>query len=270
MGYAVTRWTPAEVRELKRLARGKTLFRREIAEKMGKPLHAVSYMMRKCGIKYRVPGRYGEWNITMKPLREPVMRYFQTHTVDETAEHFGIKPGQVRGIVSVCYKDPAYRHLRKDSRTKRPFKHDDWIFLAAHAGIMPRGWIAKKLGRSKLGRFHVVKERLRGAGASSRYLNGLTLSLAKTLLPELAFLPIKTKAGSQGCNGHTQANIVPWVMLEDLTRSRRIDPTVRAGIRAMARFQRYIHGAQSNGEALNSILSILHGGRYAKRTAKAA
>lgn len=259
------RWPREKEMQLRGLVRTGRYTYPEIARKMGISKHMAVMKAGYLGLKNPV---YRQRKTKHKHLRRPVMEYYLNHSALECQKRFGLTPSEFKSILTVSYRDPELKHLRKDTRTKRPFKHEDWIFIAAHAGLMPRGWIAKKLGRSRDGRFHVVKERLRSAGVSTRYLPGLTHSLAKGLLPEVAFVSILTKAGSPGCSGNTQTRIVPWVMLEDLTRSRRIDPTVRAGIRAMARFQRWVYGAKTNREALESILTILKGEKNAKRTRK--
>lgn len=249
------KWTAAQIAELERLS-GQGLYRKEIAERMGIDTIAVRYKARQ--LKLPKSPRLGSWNVKHQHLRGPVMKYFLTHSWEETQKHFGLAPGELKSVFSNGYRDPKFKHLRKETRNHTPWKSSDWLFMAAHCGLISRAEISKRMGRTTKGKHHAVKDRLRGR-SGSRYLNGLTATLAHELLPDVAFISILTKAGSPGCKGATQARIVPWVMLEDLTQGRPMNPTIRSGIKAMARFQRWIHGAKNNGQAMEKVMKILNG-----------
>lgn len=278
-------WTPAEIGQLKALASSRSLFRREIAEKMGKPLTAVSHMMRKLGFDYRVRERYGEWNKKHAHLREPVMRYFLTHSFEDTAKAFGLTLSETKSCITNGYKDPKLKHLRKETRRHDPWTSDELVFLLRHVGVRPRTWIAKKLKRGQ--GFESVKEALHRiqAGASSKYLNGMPWGWAEQIFGDDAKeLTIRMKAGPQGLsgrNGKTTSTyqLIPWTDCEallerGLTRPLKgkgkwkpgteherleISEEVKSAVRAMAKFQRWIHGVQSRRGVRNRIETALKG-----------
>jgi hypothetical protein len=266
-----TRWTPKEIAELKRLASSQTLFRREIAEQMGKRQTSVNHMMRKLGLNYRVKERYGEWNAKHNHLREPVMRYFLTHSKEETREHFKLTESELKSIFTIGYRDPKYKHLRKDKRRHDPWTAEELVFLAQNAGVQPRAWISKKLKR---GTAESAKEALSRMKVGCRYLNGMPWSWAQEIFDWEAARPlvIKTKAGPRGTSGHhrravTRYHLIPWTDCERLleagltkpilgkgncTDRRRaqaprlkIAPEIETCIHALAQFQRWIHGKRS-------------------------
>jgi hypothetical protein len=275
-------WTETEIRELKRLARPKDLFFTEIAQRIGRSVESTRHMARKLGIQYRLRDRFGEWNLKHKHLREAAMRYFLDHSSEETRKHFGLSQSELKSIFTVGYRDPKLKHLRKDTR-----RHDSWTteelrFLISHAGVQPRDWIAKKLKR---GTRESCKEALSRLKIGARYANGMPWSWAQEIFGAEAFeRVIHMKAGPRGKSGHhglaiSRYRLIPWTECEKLLetgQTRRIlgkgnctprrrsqaprvqvHPEVAAGIRALAKFQRWIHGTGSDRVVRNQIETAL-------------
>jgi hypothetical protein len=163
-------------------------------------------------------------------------------------ERFGLTRSEVKSIFTVSYKMPEFAHLRKDTRRRDSWHLDETLFLIRHAGIQPRSWISKKLKR---GGIHSVKEQLYRLNGNSKYMNGIPRGwLLRIMNAGDCPAGIKTKAGPTGCpkrNCDFRFRIVPWTVCEKLIKQhpRRFSPELKHGIRAMAKFQRWIHGVSN-------------------------
>lgn len=249
-------WTEADINYLKFLHSKDRYFFKEIADLMGVKGNNVRHHARKMGLKLgtKVKARVGKWNSKHVHLREQAMKYFLTHTWDQTRERFGLSQSELKSLFTSCYRDPKLKHLRKDRRRHDAWTKQEMIFLLKHAGIQPRVWISKKLKR---GSVHAVKESLSRLNSGSKHINGIPKQWAEKLLGE-PVEGIKTKAGPNG--GKSAADfrfiIVPWVRLEALMKGKRIKMEWKEAISAMAKFQRFIHGAKSDRTIVNSIKAI--------------
>lgn len=236
-------WTKEETARLKRLARTDMFFS-EIAKELGKTPGAVRHRAHRIEVSRKVNGRMGKWNSKHSHLREGVFRYFLNHTWEETREHFHLKDRELKSVFTVGYRDPKLRHLRKDGRRHDAWSLDETLFMLRSSGLQPRDWIAKKLKR---GTMQSVKEALDRNRAQSRYINGMPIGWALTLFGDSAIgMGIKTKAGPTGTGpAGFQFRLIPWVEVERLIKGKSVHPEVRAGIEAMAKFQRWLHGVKS-------------------------
>ncbi len=179
-------------------------------------------------------------------LREPVMTYFLTHTWEETRVRFKLTESNLKSLFTVGYCDPKLAHLRKDTRRKDPWTLKEMLFLLQHAGVRDRNWIAKKLNRAGQ---RNIKERMQKWNAATKFLNGMPRKWAVELWGQYAVMPpgIKTKAGPTGGvnTGDFRFVIIPWHEAERLSKTYRTPPKLKACIRAMMRFQEFIHGTKS-------------------------
>lgn len=186
------------------------------------------------------------------------MTYFLRHSKEETAAKFGLSEKEFKSLMTRGYQRPEYKHLRKEKRRHDPWTARELKFLLAHAGLMPRAWVAKKLKRGgHLG----IKDRLDLLGISSMNLNGLTISKYRVLFGEDPNLYIQTKAGPQRFNPLRSSvttpsyyKIVPWYFMENEIKARILEPheLFEKVIRSMAMFQHWIH----DGDAGNGIKKI--------------
>lgn len=180
-------------------------------------------------------------------LREPAMKYFLTHTAKDTREHFGLTESEFKSLMTVGYRDESLAHLRKDKRRHDAWTTEELLFLARYAGVQPRDWIARKLER---GTTESIKETLYRLSSGSRHMNGIPRSWVRDLLPGVELGPLwsfRSAAGAPGPKGDNHPVLVPWVELARAIRWKRIDPTVKACIVAMAKFQLWIHQLKSPG-----------------------
>jgi len=247
-------WTERDEAELRRhCAEGKLLLR-EIAALLGKKVGSVGYHARKLGI-YKTPaGRQGEGKRKHKHLRRAAFTFFLTHSFEETAEKFSLTKTQLKSLMSVCYKDPEFSHLRKDTRRKDPWSLEEMLFLLRFSGVQPRSWIAKSLDRSGA---RNIKERMQGWNASTKWLNGMPLAWAKTLWPEADPPSFKTEAGPT----YFKFRIVTWHDAAILAGKYKTPPEIKACIRAMVRFQEFIHGTRSKAAIKRRFTTALSGGK---------
>lgn len=249
------RWTDQDTEKLKELHRLDRYFWYEIAEKMSFKAATVGHHARRLGLKQgpRVRGRFAEWNVKHQHLTEPVMEYFIKHSWEETREQFNLTASELKSIFTVGYRNPDYSHLRKDCR-----RHDSWtvketMFLMKHGGIKPRDWIARQLKR---GTMQSTKESLSRLKIQSKYINGLPERLASLIAPSIG---IKTQAGAPGPNGNCHIKIVSWAALEDALHGKKgIKPEFKIAVKALARFQRWVHKARTNKEVIRKITRMTH------------
>ncbi len=253
-------WSEEQVRLLRNFVSQKKYFYTEIAPKLGKSVQSVRRKARQLGLpssQRYVKGRFGQWNSKHKHLRGPVMKYFLTHTMEETRKRFGLTESEVKSILTVGYRLKQFRHLRKDRREKRPFSLNEQLFLLRHAGLRPRTWIMKQMKRGH--NVCHVKERLQRMGLSSRTLQGLTLSQFRTAFGSEPAFYLQTDAGPDG-----RWKIVPWVWLNEEIKAKRLRTAkeLEMLISARAMFQEWIFV----GNALRKMKRIV---ALAKREARA-
>jgi hypothetical protein len=285
----MTKWTPELLAELRAHVRENKLFMKEIAKEMGLPTSAVLHKCRQLGIRTRPPGRFAEWNSKHRHLREAVLRFFLKHSLEETAKHFKLTPGELKSCLSYAYKQKDLMHLRKSGKNYNPWKDHELVFALQHIGIQPRAWISRKLGRSNT--YEPVKEMLQehANGAQSRYLNGMPLSMALIVFGEqIRDRVIQTKAGPRGNSRQDGSvrrrcdfayKILPWIEAEEMldrgltrpligkgkcTSARRaraprlqVSREIESMIRAMAQFQRWLHGVSSARQIRSRILAAI-------------
>lgn len=249
---ALPRLTKEEWKDIKRRAR--TEYVSEIADSLGINRAMFLYHCRKRGIVSKK--KRGAWNVKHAHLRKPVLLYFQNHSWEETRKKFRLTASQLKSVMTSVYQDPALRHLRKDTRTKEPWSAQEWVTAVRYAGIQNRDWIARKLARGKTGR--VIKERFQKNKAGTKFLNGMPVTWARVLIPNVPEQNVVvTNAGPAGGRGDTHFRVIPWTVLERITQRHGVPEHLRVAIRAMAKFQRWIHGTQSDAVILRRFTHAL-------------
>jgi hypothetical protein len=246
---------------LKQLLKDKSLLAIEIAKLMNEKPQNVRFHMKKMGYsaakRFKASDKAGRQNIKHKHLRPKVMKYFLTHSMEETGKHFGLTRSELKSIFTVAYKQLEFKHLRKDKRTKKPWTFKNSMFTLRYGGLQNRIWIAKKMGRGKS--HHVIKERIKALNTKTRYVNGLPLRYARELVGEKAY-GFKVKAGPTGPGVDCRPIIVPWVLLYKLARKNKNVPEhFLLALKAMARFQKMIHGTKSFDQTIESIQTCIGG-----------
>jgi len=247
-------WTEAQKAELINLALSNEFNYADIARKMNKNDATVRHQAKKLGLPSKIAiHKKGQWNIKHAHLREPLLRYYLTHSAEECQKHFKLSPGEFKSCLTYAYISPNLKHIRKETRTHEPWSLSQLLFLLRHSGLRPRSWIAKKLKR---GNAHsCIKERLERLGIASRTINGLTLSQFRSLFGKEPKYFIKTDAGpGRGKNSSTYFKIVPWVYLAKDLKANRLKTSrpMRNLIYSMALFQEWIF----EGNALVKIKKI--------------
>jgi O6-methylguanine-DNA--protein-cysteine methyltransferase len=240
-----TKWTPDEKRKLKSMVESGQYTYGEIADALKKTQVSATLVGQKMGLRNRA---YLDRITKHKHLREPVMKFFQTHSFKETMERFGLTWSELKSVQTVSYRHPKLNKYRKDKR-----RHDVWSqkevqTFARYSGLQPRAWIAKKLKR---GTMQSVKELAQRLGTDTRYLNGLPERLARIIDPSSS--GIKTKAGAPGRSGECCHRIVPWVVLAQSKKMKSVHPEVSAGIRAMAHFQKWVQKTRSAEKTVKAL-----------------
>lgn len=237
----------------------KKMFATEMAKELGKRPASVSWRMRKLGListRYTADGRFGKWNSKHAHLREAVLIYFQTHTLEQTAKKFGLADRELKSLFTIAYRIKEFAHLRKDKRLRSAWSTSQLKFLLRHAGLRPRKWIMKKLGRGT--NVCHIKERLQALGVSSRTLQGITLSQFRQAFGKEPDFFLQTDAGPNGglkTPLPTRWKIVPWVWLDQELKAKRLKTATEFAILVSARaaFQEWIF----EGSALKKMKRIV-------------
>ena len=255
-------WTEEQENQLRKLRAQNTMFYTEIAKKIGKPVQLVRWKAKKLGLKSTretLTERFGKWNAKHNHLRPAVMKYFMTHTMEETRKRFGLTKSEVKSIFTIGYRMPELRHLRKDSH----HDHSSWTvdqkkFLLQHAGLRSRDWVAAQIGR---GNRTCIKERLQIMGLSSRTLQGITLSQFVKMFGKRPSFFIMTLAGPNGgpkTSMPTRWRIIPWVWLDrEISEGRlKCQKEFARFVSARAMFQEWIF----EGDPLKKMKRIVSEG----------
>lgn len=248
-------WSKAQVKQLRELARPKTLFMSEIAVAMGKSPAATRWKMHKLGLSYK-SSRLGTYNAKHAHIREAAFEYFLTHSTDQTREHFGLTKSECRSLFSVGYRMPELSHLRKDTRRRDAWSPEEYLFLLRHAGLRDRDWIAAALKR---GSRHAVKDcasdRLHGIW--TKQMHGLPHKIVAEQLGVPGLKTVQTAAGPISETHSYRYIIVPWVVLADSQSKFSVE--IRPALRAMSRFQKWIYGTTTTLQTMNRIKKAVEG-----------
>lgn len=254
-------WTSTEKRRLRSLASAGEYFYTEIARQMGKKEASVRWMAKKLGLRSSldmplVRARLGSWNKVHAHLQEPVLRYYFSHSAEETAKKFGLTKSEFKSCLTYAYKNKDIRHIRKDKRTHAPLTAKELKFLLQHSGLRPRAWVMRQMGRGT--NVCHIKERLQRLGVASRTLQGLTLSQYRQAFNGEPSFFLQTDAGPDGglrSSLPTRWKIVPWVWLNQEIQARRLTtaPELRLLISAHAQFQEWIF----EGNAMKKMKRIV-------------
>lgn len=245
--------TEKEKADVLSMALSGEILNKDIAAKFGRRPSAVSYCLRKLGVRNTAKDKVmGKWNIKHAHLRESAMRYFVTHTAEETEKKFKLTHSEFKSLMTYGYRDKTLLHVRKDKR-----RHDSWTayefkFLLQHSGLMPREWIAKKLKRGGL---EAIRGKLEQLSIASKSVNGLTLSQFREAFNKEPDFYLQTKAGpGQGKYNATYFKIIPWVWLDQELKAKRLKThkIFRKLIASMALFQEWFF----DGDALIKMQRI--------------
>jgi hypothetical protein len=184
-------------------------------------------------------------------IREPAMRYFLTHTFEETRERFKLTRQELENLLCGGYRDPKLKHLRKDTRRNDPWTAGELRFLLQHARLMPQDWISAQLKR---GHSRSVRGRLKVLALPSRTINGISVAQFRDAFGSDPSFYLQTTAGPGRKGSQPHVKIVPWVWLDqELSAGRlRTAPVFRELVRAMALFQDWIF----EGDALEKMVRI--------------
>jgi len=187
-------------------------------------------------------------------FKKQVIAYFKTHTARECAEKFKLSHTQIIGVLEMSRRNGLMCPTFKDKRTKKPWTLDELLFVIRHSGVRPRLWMGKQLGR---GGARVIKERLRTLNSGTKWLNGMPKKWAEELWGNVS-CGIKTDAGPPGgSRGNFHFIVVPWTDCEKLASLRETHDNVRIAVRAMAKFQKWIHGVNDPSRIRRKLMEGL-------------
>lgn len=253
-------WTENVDSKLRALVAEGKLFNTEIAVLLKKKPSSIGWRIKKLGLarsKDRACAeRIGGWNKKHAHLRLPALRFYQTHSAQETAKRFRLTDREFKSLITATYKKPEWKKYRKETRTHEAWSTKELKFLLQHAGLRPRKWIMAKIGRGN--NVCHIKERMQQLGVSSRTLQGITLSQFRKAFGQEPAFYLQTDAGPDGGPKSalpTRWKIIPWVWLEQELKAKRLKTAkeFRLLVSARATFQEWIFG----GNALKKMKRIV-------------
>jgi len=222
--------------KIRELAKTKTY--PQIAEEIGTTVPSIACFCRRHKIK-----KTSKWEDKYLPVR----RYFMKHSREETCQKFKITPANFKSIMCSVYRKEIAPELRKDERVKTPFV--EWEKICIYSGIFTRQEIAEKIKR---GSYHVVKDRFKQNKINGKTLNGLRLAQIENYFA-CSLKVWKTKAGPTLC----RFTLVPWVELEDNLQYSKLPLSLKKGIKALAKFQRFIHKTKYNSVVKRNLTTMI-------------
>jgi hypothetical protein len=169
-------------------------------------------------------------------LRGDVMSYFMAHSAEETMEHFELTHSEFKSIMTVSYKIPEFKYLRKDTRRHDAWTTDQILKMLRYSGILRRSKIAEIIKR---GSERVVKEKMASLKVATRNVNGSNISQFRRLFRREPSYIIHGEAGP----GSTKTNrfvIVPWFHMVDMYRSVPHNKSILKAFECYAMFAEYV------------------------------
>jgi len=213
----------------------------EIAEELGLSRAQVScYVQKKLGGN----NNYLKKKTKHKHLHKKILELRLKKTDKEIRKLLKLSKSEMKSCMSLAYRDPSLKHLRKETRRRDAWTTEELRFLLKWSGIIPRKEINKYLKRGKSD--NVIKEKLQKLGLCSKNVNGMTFSQFRNMFKNDPEYYIATTAGSPASTFAKYANwkIVPWCHINEMLKSKKIyhSEAIEIYIEAMAMFQRWIHG----------------------------
>jgi len=136
---------------------------KDIALKLDQTENAINNICSRNKIRKRYKYKYDH-------LWEKVLKYYITHTVEETCKEFKLTKKEFINCYETAIKKYSYR---KDTRRKDKWTPKEILKMISMCGYEDRTTIAKEINR---GNARVIKEKLKHLGLnSSVYMNGIPL-----------------------------------------------------------------------------------------------
>lgn len=258
-----TLWTTLEKSMLRGML-GKNLTYEEIAKSMGKTRQSVAHMSQRMGLSSDGHRKYTD------EFKKVVYEFYLTSNAKETREKFSISQGTLEAFVT---KMRLYDDKSKDIK-KNQWSQAEILFLLKYTGLQPVSFISGKLGRTEAS----IKSYFKRKGFRLHYVNGLKKEEAEKFNPKVKFYvieryetlgifkrvqttridhyfrPIETIPFLRNRMGEI---ILPWTTAEDNMHKMELDQIQRKIISSMARFQRFLHGAESNKEMSEKLFNLV-------------
>lgn len=243
-------FTPEEKKILVKLV-AKGLTYPEIAKEMNRSRNSVCLAGQRLGI---VNDNYMKRKTKHKHLREPAMKYFLNHSLEETQKKFNLTRSEIKSLFTVGYRDPELKHLRKDTRRHDHFTETELRTILKFSGILNRQQISEIIGRDGA---RVIKEKLSHLKISSRNVNGINITQFTIAFGKRPFRYVQGNAGpATGGKNPNHFGIVLWVDLLEMIESKDITASkvLVQVTKVMALFQEWVWGTKDVYRKMNQEL----------------
>lgn len=231
------RWSAHEKSVLRSMLSYRKHTYTEIANVLGRSSNSVSKKAARMGME-----NHGHIKYTDDFKKAVVEFYMQTDTA-KTMDKFGLKTKQLDSLLGSARRKGILKTYKKERST-------DWNLLDVeillkYIGLQPLAFIAEKTGRSTGAIESFIKRR----AFRIHYFNGIKKNDVHnqfTINGNIQFL--RNRKGEI---------ILPWTMAEDQLEKLNPDLVQEKVIASMAKFQRWIHRAETNGEMRDKLFDAI-------------
>lgn len=206
-----------------------------MANELGRSRKSVERKLNRMGL--RSPSR--EAVTYTEEFKATVIAYYYATNRKETCEKFGISDRVIEGFISRKNKRLGLTSVKK----KNEWTTEETLILLRYIGLKSIPFIAMKLDKTE----SAVNSYLKRRGYRLRYVNGLPQSIFEEMFSRTKELPfMRTVEGEV---------FIPWSTFEDnLGSISKGDEFQILIVKAMAKFQRFLHGVRNNTDLKEELI----------------
>ena len=208
----------------------------KIAQELGRTKKSVERKLNREGLKNpeRKAVKYTD------EFKKAVIEFYYATNISMTEETFGIDRKVIEGILR---RARAHKQLPvvKIGERKNEWKLDDVLETLRYLGLKDELHIANKIGKTESAVSSYIKRR----GFRLHYINGLQKDYFNQNFKLKNSIPFMR---------NLQGDVfIPWVTMEDKLNDIEADAIEIYTIKAMANFQRFLHGVKSNNDVIAQL-----------------
>lgn len=238
-GNEITRsnkfWDIVELSQLRMLFFDeKELTIEQLANKVGRSKSSVEKKLQKMGLR-RYPDAH-KYKFT-EQFKRAVTTFYEETNGPETCENFNLTQRQLEGLLRRARNLKGLPPIKIGER-RNEWKVPDILIMLRYLGLKEVSYIADRIDKTE----SAVESYLKRRGFRLHYINGLKQEdFYKN------FMVKKTLPFMRNTEG---AVFIPWVTMEDNLSELNVDQIQVIVIKAMAKFQRFLHNCKTNSDVI--------------------
>lgn len=208
----------------------------QIAQEMGRSSASTERKLSRLGLKRKE--NEGGNNRYTDDFKKAVSEFYYATNAAETAKKFGVSPKVIEGILFRMRRNNGPILIGK---RKNEWQLDEVLIVLRYMGLKPLPFIAEKIGKTQ----SALESYLKRRGFRLHYINGLIGEDFKKNFRTTNTLPfVRNLEGDV---------FIPWVTIEDNLSKIEADQIQIYVVRAMAKFQRFLHGSKANTNVIEEL-----------------